>query len=85
MAISKKITDNDGITTTYHRITHIGLSVNGLILIEVASYVSQEYRQNQILFNQQQEKGEEPTVVLPYVVTRYYNAIYGKYKRRRCI
>ena len=45
MALSKKIENENGVTTNYHRIVSINEIVNEQTLIEVASYTSEEKRE----------------------------------------
>lgn len=48
MALNKKIEQENGVTTNYHRIVSINQIVNEQTLIEVASYTSKEKRQEEI-------------------------------------
>lgn len=47
MALSKKIELDNGVTTNYHRIVSINQIINEQTLIEVASYTSEEKRQEE--------------------------------------
>lgn len=47
MALSKKIELDNGVTTNYHRIVSINQIVNDQTLIEVASYTSEEKREEE--------------------------------------
>ena len=47
MALSKKIENDNGVTTNYHRIVSINQIVNEQTLIEVASYTDKSKRQEE--------------------------------------
>ena len=57
MALEKKLTDNKGITTSYHRIENISM-VNNLV-VTVKSYTDESYRlkekENEALIKKQEE------------------------------
>ena len=44
MALNKKMINEAGITTNYHKVENVTLS-NGFLCFEIGSYVSEEYRQ----------------------------------------
>ena len=46
MALSKQITNENGITTCYHRISHVSLQDSTLTCL-VESYVSKDYRESE--------------------------------------
>ncbi len=52
MALQKTITDNKGISTTYHRVSHVSLNNNDLSCT-LQSYVSEIYRENENYANAQ--------------------------------
>lgn len=59
MALSKEVILNNGIPTTYHRIVSLNKIINHMNCIEVASYISQEKRDEEkeiSLLNKESEK-----------------------------
>ena len=57
MALQLAITDNKGITTTYHRIISVTQSYepsNNGIYINLAGYVSREYREKELTVNEKE-------------------------------
>lgn len=63
MALSKKIEQENGVTTNYHRIVSINQIINEQTLIEVASYTSAEKRQEeQQALETARKSGEYPEV-----------------------
>lgn len=44
MALTKQMTNDAGISTSYHKVESVNLS-NGLLCFDIGSYVSEEYRQ----------------------------------------
>lgn len=59
MALLKKIELENGIAVNYHRIVSINKITNSAIIMEVASYISQEKRQEEIeALTKSQELGE---------------------------
>lgn len=72
MAIKKGIVGRDGVAVSYHRIVSINTVVHSLTSIELASYINQSYRENQIIFDEEQAQIKEQTVNAPYVLTSFY-------------
>lgn len=66
MAIKKKIIQDDGVTTEYHRILYVMSSVNSHISIAVASYVDEDIRDKEI----------NGTVSSPYIKSKTYETEY---------
>ena len=72
MALSKKIEKDNGVITNYHRIVSINEIVNEQTLIEVASYTSEEKRQEeqQALENSRKSNESYPETNI-YIDTEY--------------
>lgn len=68
MALYKPIKQDDGVTTTYHRIMFCQLTTNVSISIAVLSYISKEAR----------EEERRGNVKQPYVRSVTYEAEYDK-------
>lgn len=89
MAIEKKITLNNGVTTNYHRIVSIHNIINVAYIIEIASYTSEEKRQEE---KTKTKTGEEMNVyinterlVIPYDKIEETIDIEGAYKYLKTI
>lgn len=76
MALKKKIELINGIIVNYHRIVSINKITNATIIIEVASYVSEEKRQEEI---ENRGLGTEMGFAMPtniFIETTYLNKEY---------
>lgn len=78
MALKKEITLDSGITVTYHRIVSINKITNNQNIIEVASYINKEKRQEEVeILKNVQENGE----VIPmnvFIDTTYVSKEYSE-------
>ncbi len=72
MALVKSIELDNGVVVTYHRIVSINKVTNKSIIIEVASYINESKRQEEI---EKQESGEPMNV---YIDTTYLNKDYDE-------
>ena len=72
MALFKEIELNNGVVVKYHRIVSINKITNHSTILEVASYTSQEKREQEI---QQLAAGEE---VNAYIDTTYITVDYDE-------
>lgn len=76
MALLKKIELENGIIVNYHRIVTINKVTNSSTIIEVASYISEEKRQEEIeALAKGQETGEAVTMNI-FIDTTYINKEY---------
>ena len=78
MALSKKIELDNGITVNYHRIVTINKVTNNTTIIEVASYTSEEKRQEEI---EALAKGQETGTAVPmtiFIDTTFLNKEYNE-------
>jgi hypothetical protein len=66
MALSKNITQEDGVVTTYHRILFVTVTTNSHNSIAVASYINENIRQEE----------KEGTIALPYMKAVTYETDY---------
>lgn len=76
MALLKKIELDNGVTVNYHRIVTINKVTNNTTIIEVASYISEEKRREEI---DSLEKGQETGKAVPmniFIDTTYINKEY---------
>ena len=76
MALLKKIELDNGVTVNYHRIVTINKVTNNTTIIEVASYTSEEKRQEEI---DSLAKGQETGETVPmniFIDTTYINKEY---------
>lgn len=71
MALIKNVTLNSGIVTKYHRIVSINHIINKTTIIEVASYISEDKRLEEI---SALEKGESMNI---FINSKYYNTEYN--------
>lgn len=78
MAIEKEVAGENGITTSYHRVVRIDTMVNGIVLIETASYVNEQSRlkQKQDDELQAQSATAYSEVTPQYTVTGFYQMPY---------
>ena len=72
MALVKSIELDNGVVVTYHRIVSINKVTNKSIIIEVASYINESKRQEEI---EKQESGEPMNI---YIDTIYLNKDYDE-------
>ena len=72
MALVKSIELDNGVVVTYHRIVSINKITNKSIIIEVASYINESKRQEEI---EKQESGEPMNI---YIDTTYLNKDYDE-------
>lgn len=72
MALVKSVELNNGVVVTYHRIVSINKITNKSIIIEVASYINESKRQEEI---EKQESGEPMNI---YIDTTYLNKDYDE-------
>lgn len=70
MALTKKIELENGVIVNYHRIVSINKITNKSIVIEVASYTSQEKRQEEI-----EKEGQSMNI---FIDTTYLNKEYDE-------
>lgn len=78
MALSKKIELENGVTVNYHRIVTINKVTNSSTIIEVASYTSEEKRQEEI---EALAKGQETGEAVPmniFIDTTILNKEYNE-------
>lgn len=67
MALYKDIQQDDGIVTSYHRILYVTTNVNSHNSIAVASYIDEEFR----------EEEKEKVIEQPYVKAVTYETKYN--------
>lgn len=77
MALQKKIELENGIQVKYHRIVSINKITNKTVVIEVASYTSEEKRQEEIEYYNSQDENKNMNV---YIYTTYENITYDESK-----
>ena len=78
MALKKQIELENGITVNYHRIVTINKVTNNSTIIEVASYTSEEKRQEEI---EALAKGQETGTAVPmniFIDTTFLNKEYNE-------
>lgn len=68
MALKKDIRQNDGVTTSYHRILFLQQTVNRQNSIAVLSYVDEEAREGEI----------NNTIEQPYKISKTYETGYSE-------
>lgn len=78
MALNKKIENENGVTTNYHRIVSINEIVNEQTLIEVASYTSEEKRTEEQQALATAKKGGEYPQTNVYIDTEYIAKEYNE-------
>ena len=75
MALKKKITENNGITVSYHKISKIEVSVNNQVSILVESYLDESFRQ----YEKDCAKGvAEDERMHPYIHSEYFSMPYDE-------
>lgn len=72
MALVKSVELDNGVVVTYHRIVSINKITNKSIIIEIASYINESKRQEEI---EKQESGESMNI---YIDTTYLNKDYDE-------
>lgn len=77
MALQKQIELENGIIVNYHRILSINKITNNQIVIEVASYISERKRQEEIDYYNSQEEDKSMNV---FIDTTYINTEYDENK-----
>lgn len=75
MALKKNITLDNGIPVSYHRVVSINKVINNSNIIEVASYVSEEKRQEEIDYYNSDEVDKSINV---FIYTEYLNKEYSE-------
>ena len=75
MALKKSIELENGIVTNYHRIVSLNSIVNSQCIVEVASYINQNKRNDE---KEYYESDEENKYMNVFIDTRYYNANYDE-------
>ena len=71
MALNKKIELENGVEVNYHRIVSINEIVNDQTIIEVASYVSEEKRQEEKTALENSKKSGEAIPMNIFIDTKY--------------
>ena len=75
MAIKKKITEKNGVTLSYHKISMINVQVNQQVTILVESYIDESGRQYEKDYSQGLIDGEP---IFPYTHAEYINIPYDE-------
>lgn len=75
MALKKEIILDNGIIVNYHRIVSINKITNNSNIIEVASYISKEKRQEEIDYY---NSTEEDKIMNVFISTNYINKEYNE-------
>lgn len=75
MGLKKQIELDNGIVTNYHRIVSINKITNNSIIIEVASYVSESKRQEEIDYYASENVNKKMNV---YINTNYIEKEYNE-------
>lgn len=75
MALIKKVELNNGVVVNYHRIASINKITNRAVIIEVASYTSEEKRQEEIDYYNSTEENKRMNV---YIDTVFINKEYNE-------
>lgn len=77
MALQKQIELDNGIILNYHRIVSINKITNNQIVIEVASYINESKRQEEVDYYNSNETEKQMNV---FIDTTYINAEYDEDK-----
>lgn len=77
MALQKQIELENGIVTNYHRIVSINKITNNQTIIEVASYISKEKRQEEVDYYNSDDPEKQINV---FIDTTYINTDYDENK-----
>lgn len=75
MALKKQIELENGVIVNYHRIVSINKITNSSIIIEIASYTSEEKRQKEIDYY---NSAEENKAMHVFIETTYLNKEYNE-------
>lgn len=75
MALKKTIILNNGIPVNYHRVVSINKITNNCNIIEVASYISEEKRQEEIDYYNSTDENKSMNV---FIDTNYINKEYDE-------
>lgn len=75
MALKKSIELENGIVTNYHRIVSLNSIVNSQCIVEVASYINQNKRNDEKEYYESDEENKSMNV---FIDTRYYNTNYDE-------
>ena len=78
MALNKKIKLDNGIETNYHRIVSINNIINEQTIIEVASYTSEEKRNEEKAALEQGKKSGEAVPMNVFINTQYLSKEYSE-------
>lgn len=78
MALQKEIKLENGIVVNYHRIVSINKITNNSNIIEVASYTSQEKRQEELEAIKKGKKNGEAVSMNVFIDTTYLNKEYNE-------
>lgn len=78
MALQKEIKLENGIVVNYHRIVSINKITNNSNIIEVASYTSQEKRQEELEAIKKGQKNGEAVSMNVFIDTTYLNKEYNE-------
>ena len=77
MALKKEIKLENGIVVNYHRIVSINKITNKTILVEVASYISEDKRQEEIAYYNSNDENKQMNV---FKSINYINVEYDEDK-----
>lgn len=77
MALKKEIELENGIILNYHRIVSINKITNNQIIIEVASYINEDKRQEEVEYYNSEEQDKNINV---FIDTTYVNVDYDENK-----
>lgn len=75
MALKKQITENNGITVSYHKISRIEVNVNNQVSILVESYLDESFRQYEKDCVNGVADGER---MYPYIHSEYFSTPYDE-------
>ena len=78
MALKKQIELNNGIIVNYHRIVTINKVTNNITIIEVASYTSEEKRQEEVEILKNVQENGEVTPMNVFIDTTYVSKEYSE-------
>lgn len=77
MALKKQIELENGVTVNYHRIVSINKITNSSIIIEIASYINENKRQEEVNYYNSEEQDKSMNV---FIDTTYVNVEYDENK-----
>lgn len=78
MALKKEIELENGITVNYHRIVSINKVTNNAIIIEVASYINEKKRKEEVEAHKEEQEKREATPMNIFIDTTYINKEYSE-------